>query len=74
VQETALATEQAVGLHAPRWGDPSLAEISALQPSGPERAELLEQYYRGLVSPCIDRLGHRFDADVTARWRASPKW
>jgi aminoglycoside phosphotransferase (APT) family kinase protein len=27
---------------------------------------LFERYYRACVSPCIERLGHRFDADVTA--------
>jgi hypothetical protein len=66
VDETELAIEQAVGLHAPRWGDRSLADIVALQPSGGERAELVGQYYRQCVSPCLERLGHRFDADVTA--------
>ena len=66
VDETELAIDQAVRLHAPRWGDRTLADIAALQPNGAERAELLEQYYRGCVSPCIERLGHRFDPDVVA--------
>ena len=37
VDEVALALEQAAGLHAPRWGDPSLAGLPALQPAGEAR-------------------------------------
>ncbi len=64
VEEAELAIEQAVGLHAPRWGDPSLAKV--LQPPDRERAYRMEQYYRACVPPCIERLGDRFDEDVTA--------
>jgi hypothetical protein len=82
VDEIELAIEQAVNLHAPRWGDGSLENIVALQPCGRDRAELFDQYYRHCVSPCIERLGHRFDPDVkallegfaelVARWAVGP--
>jgi hypothetical protein len=62
--EAELAIEQAVGLHAPRWGDPSLAKV--LPAPDRERAERMNQYYRACVPPCIERLGDRFDDDVTA--------
>ncbi len=62
--ELALAIEQAVALHAPRWGDPTLADAVALQPADGDRAERLTQYYRDTFQGCLARLGDRFDADV----------
>ncbi len=62
VEEAELAIVQAAGLHAPRWGDPSLAKV--LQPPDRERADRMEQYYRACVPACIGRLGDRFDDDV----------
>lgn len=64
VDEAELAIEQAVGLHAPRWGDPSLARVLPLPDR--ERAARMEEYYRACVPACIDRLGDRFDDDVVA--------
>jgi hypothetical protein len=64
VEEADLAIDQAVGLHAPRWGDPSLAKV--LQPPDRERADRMDQFYRACVPLCIERLGDRFDDDVTA--------
>jgi hypothetical protein len=63
VDEAELAIEQAIGLHAPRWGDPSLAKV--LAPPDRQRAERMEQFYRACVPLCIERLGARFDEDVT---------
>jgi hypothetical protein len=62
--EAALAVEQAVGLHAPRWGDPALVSAPALQPADDGRAEMLDRYYSAAVGVTRDRLGHRLDDDV----------
>lgn len=62
--EVALALDQAVGLHAPRWGDPALAGLAALQPADEGRAALLGQYYSGCLGGCLERLGPRLDDDV----------
>ncbi|MEY3679772.1 MAG: hypothetical protein RL547_384 [Actinomycetota bacterium] len=62
--ETALAIDQAVKLHAPRWGDPTLAD-SWPQPSTiDERAERLHMIYAMLLPAFLDRLGSRLDAPI----------
>lgn len=61
--ELSAAIGQAAALHAPRWGDPTLADAPALQPADDGRAELLEHYYGASVDGCLDRLGRRFAAD-----------
>jgi hypothetical protein len=63
--EAALVIEQAVALHAPRWGDPELASI-ALQPGEEGGAERVTGYYRASVGPCLDRLGDGFGDDVVS--------
>ncbi len=68
VEEAELAVDQAVCLHAPRWGDSSLATV--LQLPNRERAVRMEEYYRACVPPCLERLGDRFDDDVTALLQA----
>ena len=65
VDQAALALEQAVGLHAPRWGDPGLGGLAALQPADAARAELLTNYYEATYQPCLDRLGGAFTPEVT---------
>lgn len=62
--EAALALGQAVGLHAPRWGDPALADLAALQPADGGRAEMLGMYYGASFEGCLERLGWRLDGDV----------
>ena len=66
VDEVALALEQAAGLHAPRWGDPSLASLPALQPVDEARAEMVTNYYAATYQPCLDRLGSNFTPEVSA--------
>ena len=62
--ETALAIDQAVKLHAPRWGDPTLAD-SWPQPSTiDERAERLQMIYSMLLPAFLDRLGSRLDTPI----------
>jgi hypothetical protein len=58
--ELALALSQAVALHAPRWGDPTLAEAATFRrDDGVDRVELLQQYYTATVEGCLARLGPR---------------
>ncbi len=57
VDEAALAVEQAVGLHAPRWGDPTLAAFGAHRPKGDEAVAGLGMVYAMMVEPFLDRLG-----------------
>lgn len=62
--EIDLAIEQAVALHAPRWGDPTLAD-SWPQPSTPEeRAERLHLIYSMLLPAFLERLGSRLEPAV----------
>ena len=62
--EAALAIEQAVGLHAPRWGDPTLADFASDRPKGDEAAMMLGMVYQMMIEPFLDRLGPGLDADV----------
>lgn len=80
VDEAALAVEQAVGMHAPRWADPTLAAFAAHRPKDDEAAMMLGAVYQMLVEPFLSRLGGGLDADVidlvhrlgpkAARWAA----
>lgn len=63
-EETELAIEQAVVLHASRWGDPTLDKLAALNSVPLPYAERLDATYSACVGPCLDRLGERLDADV----------
>jgi hypothetical protein len=62
--EAALAIEQAVGLHAPRWGDPTLAEFAPERPKGDEAAMMLGMVFQMMIEPFLDRLGAGLDDDV----------
>lgn len=64
VDEAALAVEQAVGLHAPRWGDPTLASFAAHRPKDDEAALHLGTIYQMMIEPFLERLGPGLDADV----------
>jgi hypothetical protein len=64
LDEADLAIEQAVGLHAPRWGDPTLADFAPERPKGDEAAMMLGMVYQMMVEPFLDRLGPGLDADV----------
>ncbi|MEN9643984.1 MAG: hypothetical protein RL238_653 [Actinomycetota bacterium] len=64
VEEAALAVEQAVGLHAPRWGDPTLADFAGHRPKGDDAAAALGMVYGMMVEPFLDRLGPGLDADI----------
>ncbi len=64
LDEAELAIDQAVLLHAPRWGDPTLSEV-AVNPSTPEeRAGHLSMIYGFLLPAFIDRLGARLSPEI----------
>lgn len=62
--QAALGITQAVGFHAPRWGDPTLADFAPDRPKGDEQGEFLGVLYDMTMEPFLDRLGPRLDADV----------
>jgi hypothetical protein len=64
LDQAALAVEQAVGLHAPRWADPTLAEFVAQRSNGVDPAMMLGMVYQMTVEPFLDRLGGGLDDDV----------
>ena len=64
LDQAVLTIEQAVGLHAPRWGDPTLAEFAPERPKGDEAAAALGMVYQMMVEPFLDRLGGGLDTDV----------
>ena len=78
LDEAALTIEQAVGMHAPRWGDPTLADFAPHRPKGDEAAMMLGMVYQMMVEPFLDRLGPGLDADVIDLVRAlgplAPGW
>ncbi len=64
--EVGLAVEQAVALHARRWGDARLAAHPAFPATAPERAERLTQGFPVVAQACLAQHPGRFDAEVTA--------
>jgi hypothetical protein len=62
--ETSLAIDQAVKLHAPRWGDPTLAQSMPTQSTVDERSDALQMIYSMLLPAFLDRLGSRLDASI----------
>lgn len=61
--EAALAIEQAVALHAPRWGDPTLRGLRAFE-GADDIGPRLELFYGMMVDGFVDRLAGRLDDDV----------
>jgi hypothetical protein len=67
VEQIGLAIEQAVALHAPRFGDPAVETLflDGMPKPSPEDAAMMAQATYGLTLPgFLDRLGHRLDPDV----------
>lgn len=65
--EAALGIQQAVALHAPRWGDPSLAQLtfSNATPLTPaEHAARLHDIYAATHEPTLARLGPSLPDEV----------
>jgi hypothetical protein len=59
VEEAQLAVEQAVAFHAPRWGDPTLAEL--MTRSEEETVALLQMIYGATHEGTLARIGHHLD-------------
>jgi hypothetical protein len=64
VDEAAIAVAEVVGLHAPKWGDPSLKEFVPGRPQGEAYAGMLGGLYDMTMEPMLARLGSRLDPDV----------
>jgi hypothetical protein len=58
-EQILLAVENLAGLHAPRWGDPSLADIDWLQSSGGEAVAYVELFTPMFIDRYRDRLSDR---------------
>lgn len=61
--EAALAVEQAVRLHAPRWGDRTLLDLAAFEGSSDAGARLA-MFYGATIDMFVERLAARLDDDV----------
>lgn len=62
VDQAALAAAEAVNLHAPRWGDPTLQDLFAINVD--EQIAGFEMFYNATLEPFIARLGSRLDPEV----------
>ncbi|MFM2077890.1 MAG: hypothetical protein RJA49_1780 [Actinomycetota bacterium] len=62
VDEALLAVEQAVAFHAPRWGDPTLAEL--MTRSEDEAVALLHAIYDATHEATLARLGPNLDDEA----------
>ena len=62
--EIDMAIEQAVRLHAPRWGDPTLDAMAPQPSTVDERAEHLAMIYGLLLPAFLARLGDRLDEAI----------
>jgi hypothetical protein len=63
-EEAELAIDQAVLLHAPRWGDPTLSQVAAQVTTVEERAQRLQMIYSLLLPAFLERLGDRLDQPI----------
>jgi hypothetical protein len=61
--EISLAISQAVALHAPRWGDPRLADSATFSRITEDPFERLERFYSATIEGCLARLGPRLAPD-----------
>lgn len=66
VDQAAIAVEELPRLHAPKWGDPSLASIEWLHRGSEESVAFTAQLVAGLFDGFRARYADRLDADVLA--------
>ncbi len=64
VAEAELAVDALVGLHGPRWDDPSLTDVDWLTPRDPARGAELAGLYQMLFAGFADRYRQRLDEAV----------
>jgi hypothetical protein len=62
--EAAAAVAELPGLHAPRWGDPSLERLPWLARSTPEQAQLFTGFIQGLHPGFLERYTARLSPEV----------
>jgi hypothetical protein len=66
VDQAAVAVEELPRLHAPRWGDPSLAGLDWLHRDQEEAVAFTSQLVAGLFAGFCDRYAARIDPDIMA--------
>jgi Ser/Thr protein kinase RdoA (MazF antagonist) len=64
VDQAALAMSQLAKLHAPRWGDGTLAELPWLHRNTPERVKFTAELLAGLLPGFIDRYADQLGAEL----------
>jgi hypothetical protein len=64
LDEAELAIDQAVLLHAPRWGDPTLPESGVNPSTVEERSANLAMIYGFLLPAFVERLGARLEPEI----------
>jgi hypothetical protein len=62
VDEAALAVEQAVALHAPRWGDDTVSDLLVRSPA--EMVTLIDTIYAATMEGTLARLGPQLEPEV----------
>ncbi|MBA3302734.1 MAG: phosphotransferase, partial [Acidimicrobiia bacterium] len=66
LDQAALALEELAELHAPRWGDPTLAELEWLDRSTPEQVQMGEVLLPVLFAGFTERYGDRLEPEHLA--------
>ncbi|MEE8345734.1 MAG: hypothetical protein V3S20_00155, partial [Dehalococcoidia bacterium] len=67
LDEAMLAMDELAGLHAPRWGDPTLAKIEWLgQYDDPQSAGMIRSAYQGLWPGFVAQYGSLLTPDALA--------
>jgi len=78
IEQAALAMEELAKLHAPRWGDPRLAELPWLNRNTPESAETSAQLLAALFPGFFGRYGAQLEPEhvrMAERFMTSlPSW
>jgi aminoglycoside phosphotransferase (APT) family kinase protein len=64
VAQATAALRELAALHAPRWGDPSLARIEWLEGPSGERARITSDFYRLVLAGFVERFGPKLDASA----------
>jgi len=73
-EQIVLAVENLAGLHAPRWGDPTLADIDWLQSSGGEAVVYVEMFTPMFIDRYKDRLSDQAAMVFTEFGAKSAAW
>jgi hypothetical protein len=67
IEQAVLAMDELAALHAPRWGDPSLAEIDWLgQSEDAEPTAMIQMAYQGLWPGFVAQFGPRLSPEALA--------